>query len=306
MKAAYAIFARDKAHNAVHVERQVRAAFAQTYPCEILLSDQGSTDGTRELLARLAEEYAFEHEGQPVHHVVRVLDCPETAVRGMAGMNAHLAWLQDQTDAEYFIHASADDDAAPERAAVLVEAFERTGADMVGGAMLFRDPSGVKPDSRTSFGREGWVSVQEMVELKVGGGAAAGWRRDFWHRISPIPGVCGLDVWMPPLACVLGGFYFVNVPLYTYYHHADGNNTGLEGALLAAKTDAEKRVIDEHRFFQTAGAWQWVLRRMESLQVGNMEERAWARKSALAHYEAWLDTRMAMTVHREPPQPFRI
>lgn len=307
MKAAYAIFCRDKAHQAFHVERQVRAAFSQTHPCEILLSDQGSIDGTRELLARLAAEY-WQGDGAlyPPHHTVRLLDCPETALRGMAGLNAHLGWLMTQTEAEYFIHASADDDAAPTRAAVLVEGFERTGADMVGAAMLFRDPTGQKEDTRTSFNREGWVSVQEMVEFKVGGGAAAGWRRDLWERLSPIPGACGPDVWMPPMAAAMGGFYFINQPLYTYYHHADGGNTGLEGALLAAPDDAARRVIDEHRFFQTAASWEWVLRRMKSLGVGTAEDRAIVKEAVYAHCEAWLDTRMQMTVNREPPQPFRI
>jgi hypothetical protein len=299
MKVAYAVFVREKAHLAPFLERQVRAAFAQTLPCEILLSDQGSADGTRQILERLAGEYAGDR------HQVRLLDCPETAVRGMAGLNAHLAWLQDQTDAEVFIHATADDLAAPERAEVLAEAFQRTGADMVGAAMFFEKPDG-SDRSRTSFNRDGWVTVEEMVHLKVGGGAAAGWRRDLWKRIAPIPGICSPDVWMPPLAAVLGGFYFVNQPLYTYVHHADPSNTGLEGALLATEDPAAKRVIDEHRFFQTAAAWSWVLRRMKSMKVGTKADLDVVKESAHAHYEAWMDTRMEMTVKREAPQPFRI
>jgi hypothetical protein len=237
---------------------------------------------------------------------VRVLDCPETKARGMAGLNAHLGWLMTQTEAEIFIHAAGDDDAHPERAAVLMEAFEKTGADMVGGTMLFHDPSGRRADSRSAFNRTGWVTMKDMAEYKVGGTAAAGWRRDLWQRLGPIPGICGPDVWMPPLACVLGGFWFVDRPLYTYWHHADSANTGLEGALLAAESEAAKRVIDEHRFFQSAASWNWVLRRMKSLGLGSAEDRRWAQEAALAYYEAWLDTRLAMTVNGEPPQPFRI
>lgn len=298
MKAAYAVFMRDKVHQAPFIERQVRAAFAQTYPCEILLSDQGSTDGTRELLHKLAGEC------DAGHHTVKLLDCPETAVRGMAGLNAHLGWLQDQTDAEIFIHACCDDLAAPERAKVIVEGFERTGADMVGTAMYFEDSSGKK--DRTTWTHEGWVSLADMIKYKVGGGAAAGWRRDFWRRISPIPGICSQDVWMPPIACMLGGFYFIDKPLYTYLWHADGNNAGLEGVLLTLEDPAARRVIDEHRFFQTAAAYQWVLRRMTSLKIGSKDDFHWVRDAARAHYEAWLDTRMTMTVNREPPKPFRI
>lgn len=300
MKVAYVIFARDKAHNAEHVERCVRAAFVQTYgPLEIVLSDQGSIDGTRELLHRLAGEY----EGP---HTVRLLDCPNTGPKGMAGLNAHLAWLHAELDAEILVPAAADDDARPDRTAKLVEAFKRTGADMVGAAMHFKNPGAPGPHSRSAYAQEGWVSVQACVEQKVGGSAAPAWRRDLWARLGPINEICGVDVWMPPLACVLGGFYYLNEPLYTYYHHADGGNTGLEGALLAAKDEAAKRVIDEHRFFQTAAAWQWVLRRMVSLGVGTKEDRHWVQQSIAAHYEAWGDTRMTMTLNREPPQPFRI
>lgn len=299
MKVAYAVFVRNKAHMAPFLERQVRSAFAQTYPCEILLSDQGSNDGTRELLHRLAAEYKGDK------HQVRLLDCPDVAFHGMAGLNAHVGWLQNQTDAEVFIHACADDYAMPERAEVLVDAFKRTGADMVGGAMYFEEPDGSNR-GRTSFAREGWVTVHDMVHEKAGGGSAAGWRRDLWQRLAPIPAIGGLDVWMPPLACVLGGFYFVNQPLYTYIRHADPSNTGLEGALAAAENDAARRVIDEHRFFQTAASWEWVLRRMKSLKVGMKADHDIVKEAVYAHCEVWLETRMTQTVNREPPQPFRI
>lgn len=299
MKVAYVIFARDKARNAAHVERQVRAAFAQTHPCEIVLSDQGSIDGTRELLARLAGEYAGPH-------TVRLLDCPRTEARGMAGLNDHLDWLHAELDAEIFVASAADDDAHPERTARLVEAFERTGADMVGGAMYFQRPGEPGPYARSGFTREGWVSVEDCVVQKVGGSSAPAWRRSLWQRLAPIPRLCGVDVWMPPLACVLGGFYYLNEPLYTYWHHADGGNTGLEGALLAAQTDAERRAIDEHRFFQTAAAWQWVAKAMLRIGVGSPKDLSAVRDAAMAHYEAWCNTREAMTLAREAPQPFRI
>lgn len=304
MKVAYVIFARDKARNAAHVERCVRAAFAQTYrneaaPLEIVLSDQGSTDGTRELLHRLAGEYRGPHE-------VRLLDCPDTTARGMAGLNAHLAWLHNELDAEIFVPSSADDDAHPERTAKLVAAFERTGADMVGAAMSFQNPGAAEPHARSAHAREGWISVAECVQAKVGGSSAPAWRRDFWHRIAPFPGICGPDLWMPPLACVLGGFYYLNEPLYTYFHHADGSNTGLEGARLLAQSDAEKRVIDEHRFFQSAAAWNWVLRRLDSLKVGTVDDRRWVNEAFQAYAEAWMDARMQMAVNKERPEIFPI
>lgn len=298
MKVSYVIFARDKAHHAEQLERCVRSAFVQTYgPLEIVLSDQGSTDGTREIFARLAAQYSGPH-------TVKVLDCPETARVGMAGLNAHLDWLHNTLDCDIFVPSAADDEADPRRAELLVEAFERTGADMVGAAMLFADPAGKAPLARSSFTREGWVTVQDVVEAKVGGSSAPAWRREFWHRVGPAPVLCGCDVWMPPLASVLGGFYYLNTPLYTYFTHADLKNTGLEG-VAKALPESERGAIDEHRFFQTAVSWHWVLRRMEALGVGSKEDRAWVKEAAWAHYEVWGDTRTAMTLRGEPPKPFK-
>lgn len=298
MKVAFSIITRDRAHRAADVEKCVRAAFAQTYsPMEIVLSDQGSTDGTLELLERLAAEYSGPN-------TVRVLRCPDTADRGMAGLNAHLAWLMKTLECDYFIQCSDDDYSEPERTAKSVEALERTGADMVGCALHFAEP-GERPRGRSSYQREGFVSIEALIMDKVGGSSGHAWRRTLWDRVLPVPSLCGVDVWLPMMAALLGGFYFINTPLHTYVQHADPHNTGYEG-MQRALPKAEHRAIDEHRFFQTATAYQWVLTRMRSLGVGNANELGWIEKAALAHYEAWSNTRVEMTLNREAPQPFRI
>lgn len=299
MKVAYVVFARDKAHHAWAVEKCVRSAFAQTYaPMEIVLSDQGSTDGTLELFQRLAAEY----QGP---NTVRVLSCPRTERRGMAGLNDHLAWLHAELDCELFVASAADDYAAPERTAVIVEAFERTGADMVGTSMLIEDPAGKQPLRRSAFQKAGWVSVTECVTDRVGGSCAPAWRRSLWERLEPIPPLGSPDVWMPPVAAALGGLWYVNQPLYTRLDHADVKNTGLEGVILALP-ESERRPVDEHRLFQTAGSWQWVAKTLLRLGVGSAEDLSAVRDAALAHYQAWHDVREAMTLAREAPKPFPI
>lgn len=301
MKAAYVVHAREKAHLAGHVERCVRAAFAQTGdPIEILLSDQGSEDGTLELLQCLSAGYDGPHN-------VRVLSCPDTQVRGMAGLNAHVAWLMAQVDVDVVLMSSADDYSLPERTQKTLEAFERTGADMVGTAMWFKKADEDGYTGRSSTTRNGWATVEDMVAGKMGGSSALAWRKSFWERVLPIPSLSGYDVYLPPMAVALGGFWHVGDPLHVYVQHADANNTGLEGVLRAlAENDPARRAVDEHRFFQTAGAYQWVLRRMKSIGVGCAEDVNWIREAALAHYEAWLDVRTEMTVKREAPRPFAI
>lgn len=299
MKVAYVIFARNKMRNAAQMEKCVRAALAQTYtPLEVVLSDQGSSDGTRELLHRLAAEYTGPH-------TVRLLDCPETALTGMAGLNAHLAWLHAELDCDIFVPSAADDDAHPERTAKLVEAFERTGADMVGAAMQFADPAGRVPVARSAYARTGWVTVADCVFHKVGGSSAPAWRRSLWDRLMPIPALCSPDVWMPPAACLLGGFYYINEPLYTYFTHADADNTGLEGVMRAQPAEAQAG-FDELRFFQTAASWQWVLRRMTTLKVGGHDDQYAVERAILAHAEAWSGARTDLTLRREAPRALPI
>ena len=76
---------------------------AQTYqPLEILLSDQGSVDGTTTILDDLTRTYNGPHQ-------VRRLQCPVVAPRGMPGLNEHINWAMTQTDADVIVSLSADD-----------------------------------------------------------------------------------------------------------------------------------------------------------------------------------------------------
>jgi hypothetical protein len=298
VKAAYVIYARNKAHFPEAIDKALKSAFAQTHQdMEIVVSDQGSTDGTREILANLVAAAADPR--------VRLVDCPETGVKGMAGLNAHVNWLFGNVDADVLIPQGIDDFAAPARAARIIDAFERTGADMVGTAMYFQEPGSSMPGGRSSFNREGWVTVKDEVTQKVGGSSAPAWRRSLWERVQPIPALFGTDVWLPALACVLGGFYYVNEPLFTYVNHADPNNCGIEG-IERATPEAERAPITEHRYFQVTGSWMFALRRMLQLGVGTPDERNWVKEAALVHCEALIDARVAMTVNHQAPLPFPI
>lgn len=106
---------------AAHIEQCVRTIQAQTYPrgaLEILVADGGSTDGTRAILARLAE-------GDPR---IRVIDNPRRIQA--AGMNALIAVARGDVIVRMDVHC--------EYAADYVEACVRvlgeSGADNVGGA----------------------------------------------------------------------------------------------------------------------------------------------------------------------------
>ncbi len=110
------------------VEACLRSVRAQTYPSdrlEILMADGGSTDGTREILARLAAEDPR----------IRVVDNPD---RYQApGLNR----LLERAKGEVFVRMDVHCEYAPDYVAKCVEVLERTGADNVGGAQRCRGRS---------------------------------------------------------------------------------------------------------------------------------------------------------------------
>src|SRR3990167_9341912 len=85
-----------------YVEAAVHSLFVQSGPSvEILLSDAGSTDGSKVILDKLAAEYNGPHK-------VRRLDCPCADSQGMPGLNAHINWAMTQTEADVVMALSGD------------------------------------------------------------------------------------------------------------------------------------------------------------------------------------------------------
>ena len=111
MKAAFVINARQKA---AYIVRAVRGALEQTYPCEIILSDQFSTDST---LTGMYDAVALFGK---THHTVKIVQCPIDMPFSMRAANAHMNWLWRQTspDCEFIFQSSADDYSLPDRVRV--------------------------------------------------------------------------------------------------------------------------------------------------------------------------------------------
>jgi hypothetical protein len=260
MKTAFMMFARNKAK---HVEMTIESILKQTYsPMEILLSDQGSTDGTLEIIKRCAAGYNGPN-------LVRVLECPDTEQKGMAGLNAHVNWINRQTDADIIIATAADDVAHPERAAETVKIFERYDPFVVSTAMYFMDSPEASDIGSTAYQGEGFVGWHDCSELLVGGSSSIAWRREFYDSVGPLDGPCILqDLYLPFMAAAMGKYYFCKAPLHAYIRHADPENTGQEGILRAAEAandEAEKKRIRETIAFQLAANSLATLRKCDEV-----------------------------------------
>ena len=116
---------------AATIDQAMRSAFAQTVPCEIIVSDDSSGDDTVALACAIADGYSGPHS-------VRV----RSTARNI-GLCAHLDELAKEARGDILVFLSGDDVAYPERVEKLVAAFvENPDAQAVGSAVDEIDADG--------------------------------------------------------------------------------------------------------------------------------------------------------------------
>ena len=102
------------------IEQAIRSAFAQDYPnLEILISDDGSSDRTAEIIRRLVNEYDGPHE-------VRINQRPKPN-----GILDHIYDAVGKTTGQWIVGQAGDDLSYPHRVSEIVRAFQESGADAV-------------------------------------------------------------------------------------------------------------------------------------------------------------------------------
>lgn len=235
MKVSFIVPCRDKAE---FVGRTVESVLAQTYsPMEIVLSDQGSVDGTYEIIKELADKYTGPN-------TVRVLQCPHIEFKGMAGLNMHLNWLNDQITGDIVIMCSADDMNHPDRAKYTVEAFEKNNPSYVGTCVEYYNEKGEFTGNVTGFevhtGKDCFVDPIKNVTDLVGSSASSAWSKDLFNKYGPLQGVESQDVLLPFFATLERGIFYVNKRLHAYFKRCDENNTGMEGVVRGAEKEYEE------------------------------------------------------------------
>jgi glycosyltransferase involved in cell wall biosynthesis len=295
VKDCFAVPVRDKAK---YLRRTVNAVLLQDVPLEVIFSDQHSTDGSWEILKDVASKYDGPHK-------LRIMQCPETAVRGMPGLNEHLNWIHNQTDADVFISSAADDIPYQSRARKTIEAFEKFDPSMVITGMFFANVDG-SYGGETGFPTEdGWVNVEDVYTKYIGGSTTQAWTRQFYEKIGGLQGVGSPDMVLPFLAIVDKGAYYLNERLHCYCKVVDEHNTGLEGVYAAAKDDNEKLALEELMHFQVLAGIFTAGLKMQEANLITPEANAALVEQILDRSASWQNVRQRMSLLKVQPRMFK-
>ena len=222
-------------NNAPYIKKAIRSVFAQTWPnLQIVISDDASTDGTADLIREEVAAYRGPHE-------IKLNFNAENQCL------THINTIIKLCDGDFIVQGHGDDMAHPERAAKMVEAWQRTGATLVTTnalvvdgddkpLRLWRDPNARYDNSLATFVRE--------RAIVAAFGAGMGWSRELMDVWGPQPpGPRQMDLIYAFRACLMGGCVFLPEPLVYYRDH--GDNMSMWAKRRQAKSEVELTLIEE-------------------------------------------------------------
>ena len=295
MRVAFVVNARNKSR---FVAKAVRGALSQTYPCEILLSDQQSTDSTLQVMRDTVRDFG------PTHHTVRILECPVAGEYGMRAMNLHMDWIIAQTDADWIFQSSADDYSLPHRVKLCMVAVEKNPCSAISTTMYFLEPGqelqGQVPVS--GFPQStGYVEAGEGLLKLAYGSTIAGYRRDFLLGLGK-PNDSTPDVYWGFLAALDKGFYVVANPQHVHQTHADTENTGFQGRMKGASGDELLRLA-ELNHYQLMALYDACLMKAQELHPAGINQNAYVAcvNMILGQSKGWLEARKVLHERKITP-----
>jgi glycosyltransferase involved in cell wall biosynthesis len=194
-------------NQAPFVRQAVEGAFRQIYsPLQIILSDDGSTDGTFEIMRKMVAEYSGPHE------VVLNRNEPN---RGLAG---NINRVMELARGELVFNSGGDDVSRPTRVEQTWQAWEKAGcrAGWLYGALQVIDEAGRVITPRLDFPPPPFchdiIAMCRRSMDCVCVGASGAWARDVFQHFGPLaPDVCYEDRVLP-LRCLLLGRRIAYVP----------------------------------------------------------------------------------------------
>lgn len=258
------------------VAEQLRSILDQGLPpLEVVVSDDGSTDDTLEVIRRVAAEH-------PAAIPVRVIDGPRLGVSG------NFARAVEATTGDLIALSDQDDVWHPDRLARAVAAFEGddslllrhgdarlvdAGGAPVGGTLFEFLPVTAAERAEIGAGR----AFDAYLRRNLATGATVVFRRSLLERALPFPAEWVHDEWLAILAAATGGVSVETEPLIDYRQHG-ANEIGVRRPTLRYKLG---RMLEPRgtRYADFAVRWRLLVERLESVGAP-AEKLAAARERA--------------------------
>lgn len=285
------------------IYKSVMGALSQTYPCDIYISDAGSTDDTPSEIERaLANADIY-----PQHTITRLHPQLSEVKCGLRILNEHLMWCFEQIQNEWIFHSSGDDWSLPHRVEACMKALETNKAAAVAtpqfhlpenGKLEGPVPSTVAPHLK------GYLSAQDGINKLGFGGCIAGYRRDFILKVGT-PGLATPDVFWGYLAALDDGYFVVPEPHHVHTDSPNPDNNGFGGRLMYAAQigdETELAQLNELNRFQMFGHYYECAIKQEAYYPrAPAEAKAAIMNAMFSQAIGWYRERVEM--HRRKMEP---
>jgi glycosyltransferase involved in cell wall biosynthesis len=273
---------------------QLESFAAQTRPPdELVVCDDGSTDGTAELVERFGETAPF---------AVRVERNPERLgytknfERAISLCTGDLVCLSDQDDSWF-----------PDKIASVIAAFEARPQAFATVNDQFIAEDGLTPSGATVFANTRKLGYGD-VDLIAG--CCTTLRRDLLPILLPIPREIPYDGWIGRLADLIGVKALIERPLQVYRRHG-GNTTS---PVVAERAPTTLTVIRRFGLDDPREGWRANIAQADLYAARIRERREQVAAIAgpgaadralarLADEKAWLERRLDLLSH---PRPTRL
>lgn len=247
-----------------YIGEQLDSVLAQTVPgIEILVSDDGSADATREILEQYRQAYPgrvlIRHRAKEGEYQSRPGQVPEPAM--------NFFWLLSQAGGDYVLLSDQDDVWRPDKVEVLLKRMkeiERPGRP----ALVFSDMEVVDAGLRQispsffAYGRSspGRMAFSEILAENPVTGGALMMNRALAEMAKDVPQACFMhDWWIALTASCFGEVSCVQEPLSLYRQHGGNTlgarNTGSLGDLKERALRGSQVRENYRRMFRQARAF---------------------------------------------------
>ncbi len=248
-------------NGAAFVEEQLNSIIAQDLPAtEIICVDDGSTDGTIEIVRRIAERSPI-----PITIVVHQVN---------QGVTATFAHALSLVKGDFVALSDQDDVWLPGKLKILHEVIEEKQWDAIFSDANLVDQS-LKPmgqllltnsrlESRALKAALAGDLFAQLLRYNVVTGATLFFRASMLPKVLPIPGEWLHDYWVALIAAATGKIGLCNAPLVEYRQHGKnqiGMRHGFDREIQSAARKIHTAYLHERDLFRG------LISRLEQLAV---------------------------------------